>query len=156
MPATHAPRSASSLRSSRLRAAVGLATFIGATLLDGLLAHSASAATVLAADANDVQLDTSSLEQLTQGLAWYALVMCMVGICISASLWAIGSKGQNPGQELTGKKGLILCCTAAFFVGSIGTITNYLYKEAQTMDKAGVTKTVPNDQQQPPEKSGGQ
>ncbi len=78
--------------------------------------------------------DGIALQHLSNGLAWYALSASVVGILVSASLWALGSKGQNPGQELTGKRGLVVCCTAAFFVGIAPTLVNYLNQAAEHMD----------------------
>lgn len=79
------------------------------------------------------------ISDIGNGLAWYALMMCLAGLLISSSLWAIGSKGQNPGQELTGKRGIIVCCTAAFFIGATPSFINWLEKEAPGVDRSGVT-----------------
>jgi len=88
--------------------------------------------------------DTSHLQTLSDGLAWYALMMCLVGMLISSSLWAIGSKGQNPGQELTGKRGFIVCLTAAFFIGAIPNFINWLDTQAKQADDSGVTSIKGN------------
>lgn len=88
------------------------------------------------ADAADAPaFDPSNVQSLSQGLLWYALTICIIGICVSAGLWAMGSKGQNPGQELTGKKGIILCCTAAFFLGAFPALVNWLQGEANQLEK---------------------
>jgi hypothetical protein len=90
-------------------------------------------------------LDTSSLQKLTNGLAWFALLTCIGGIVVSASMWALGSKGQNAGTELIGKKGFIVCLTAAFFIGAVNPMIEWLDKKASSsdVDKAGVTKFQP-------------
>lgn len=90
---------------------------------------------------SDMQINTESINRLSNGLAFYALIACVVGICVSASLWALGNKGQNPGTELTGKRGLILCCTAAFFVGALPGMVGWLDREAQRVDTTGVTNS---------------
>lgn len=122
---------------SRLKTAgrIVLAVGVVAVALTVLSATPASADDV----ADSYAAAKKDINTLAGGLAWYALMMCLVGTLISASLWAIGSKGQNPGQELTGKKGFVVCFTAAFFVGAAPGMINYLNKAATTMDRAGVT-----------------
>lgn len=93
------------------------------------------------ADASSISLKTDNLTKLSRGLAWYALGTCMVGICVSSALWAMGSKGSNPGQELTGKRGLVLCLTAAFFIGALPGMINWLENQAARSDEAGVTQS---------------
>ncbi len=68
---------------------------------------------------------TDNIRRLSDWLMLIALSVCVGGIFISAALWAIGSKGQNPGQELTGKKGIVLCLTAAFFLGILGPLVSF-------------------------------
>lgn len=77
---------------------------------------------------------------ISQGFAWYALVAALIGICVSAASWALGSQMQNPQQQLYGKKGFILCLTAAFLVGSVTQIMGWLDNEAAQMDQSGVIR----------------
>jgi hypothetical protein len=67
---------------------------------------------------------TANLNKLTNGLYFFAMAACIAGMFLSAILWALGSHGQNPGQELTGRKGLIVCLTAAFFLGAMPAVIN--------------------------------
>ncbi len=97
----------------------------------------------------------ANVQSLTNGLAWYALAACVVGILVSASLWAMGAKGQSPGQELTGKRGLILCCTAALVVGAAPTLVNYLNQAADNMDKGDQLPSGPGVQSGPAPTEGG-
>jgi hypothetical protein len=89
-------------------------------------------------------LDTRPMTKLTNWLMFTALLVCVIGICISCVLVALGSKGQNPGQELTGKRGLILCCTAAFFVGAMPGMVSFFDGTARKADQGsgGVGITV--------------
>jgi hypothetical protein len=75
-----------------------------------------------------------SLDRLNAALQFYALTACVCGIFISRALWAMGSKGQNPGTELAGKRGIILCCTAAFFIGALPGWMSWLEDLARTAD----------------------
>lgn len=80
---------------------------------------------------------------LTNGLAFYALIACVGGIFISSALWAIGSRGTNPGTELAGKRGIVLCCCAAFIVGALPAWMNYLESLATSpnVDPNGATRS---------------
>lgn len=123
------------------------------TLLSvGFITEPASAATGRPAPAftpaDTSSIETENVQQLADGLAYYALVACVIGMIVSASLWAMGSKGQNPGQELTGKKGFVLCCTAAFFVGATPAFVNYLNRAADTINTENgiaITQTLNED-----------
>ena len=87
---------------------------------------------VLAADT------TANIEKFASGTLYFAIAACIVAILFSSILWAAGSKGQNPGQELTGKKGLIIAVTAAFFLGSIPAIMGFLDVASRGADQNGV------------------
>lgn len=76
-------------------------------------------------------VNTKPVEDLTRGFAFWALLAAFVGILVSASMWAMGSKGENPGTELAGKKGMVLCVTAAFFVGAVPAMISYFDTQAR-------------------------
>ena len=106
------------------------ATVFFAVLLPVLIATNSAASAA--------EFDSSNLQNMSDGLAWYALWMCVTGILISSGMWAMGSRGQNPGQELTGKKGFIVCLTAAFFVGATPATISWLQHQADLADTDGV------------------
>lgn len=83
-------------------------------------------------------LQTDNIEKLSSWLMYMAIATCVGGIFVSCILWALGSKGQNPGQELTGKRGIVLCLTAALFIGLLVPMINYFEQLAQKEDKVGV------------------
>lgn len=84
-------------------------------------------------------LETENIENLGNGLAWYALAAAVTGIFISAALWALGSKGQNPGQELTGKRGIIVCLAAAFAVGGLNPFMTRLSEMANELENTSIS-----------------
>lgn len=88
-------------------------------------------------NAND--LETANIINLSNWLAGMALLMCVAGVCVSCALWAVGSKGQNPGQELTGKRGLVVCGTAAFCIGALPHMIGWLERLSVSLDSTGVT-----------------
>ena len=81
---------------------------------------------------------TDNIEQVINGLEYWALMFCIVAIVIAAILWAVGSKGNNPGQELTGKRGIIVAVTAALFIGGIPSIMSFVTTNASQVDTVGV------------------
>jgi hypothetical protein len=87
--------------------------------------------------------DGTNLQSLSNGLAYLALFASLIGLLVASILWAMGSKGQNPGQELTGKRGFIVCLTAAFFVGAAPNMVNWLTDLSKEADSAGVTSAQP-------------
>lgn len=70
-------------------------------------------------------LDTENISQMGDGLAWYALLLCLIGLLLSCAMWAIGCKSEHPGTELAGKSGIILCIAAAFVIGAAPGLINY-------------------------------
>ena len=90
------------------------------------------------------ELNTKNVNTLGNGFAFWALLACIAGIFGSAALWAMGSKGQRPGTELAGKKGIVVCVTAAFFVGALPAWSAYLDDVSKKADPDGVHgHTVP-------------
>jgi hypothetical protein len=85
---------------------------------------------------NDFQI--CSIVYFSNGLEFYALLLCVVGVMMSAMLWAAGSKGENPGQELTGKKGIIVCVVAALIVGAIPGLVTWADRQARATDGGNV------------------
>ena len=71
--------------------------------------------------------------------AYSHLILCVGGIFVSCSLWALGSKGSNEGQQHTGKRGLIVCVTAAFIIGALPQIFSFYDGAAHKVDDNKVT-----------------
>ncbi len=82
-----------------------------------------------------------NLTYLSNGIAYWGLIICVIGVFVSASLWALGSKGQNPGQELTGKKGFIVCFAGAFAIGAAVPVINWMNVQAKLANPTAVHYT---------------
>lgn len=126
-------------RSTRAKLA-SFSIFLGTTIVAIVAVPSAA----FAADFSSY-MDTSDLQALTNGLAWYALLTAAVGMLISAMLWWSGSQSQNMSYQLVGKNGFVVSLTAAFLVGATPTLVNWLQDVSATsdVDKAGVTSATP-------------
>lgn len=71
------------------------------------------------------------LQSLTNGLAGFALIFCLIGLVISAGLWALGSNSNNYQHTFIGKRGLAVCGVAALLIGAAAAIINFFYSAGQ-------------------------
>ena len=72
-------------------------------------------------------IKTCAVRQLGNGLMFLALATVIAGVLVSSILWAVGSRGQNAGQELTGKRGLVVCATAAMLIGAYPILSTFFH-----------------------------
>jgi hypothetical protein len=79
--------------------------------------------------------EMKNVNKLTGWLMWIALLACLTGIFVASALWALGSKTDNANQVMVGKKGIMLCCAAAFFVGALAPFLNFLWVQAHVADQ---------------------
>lgn len=73
------------------------------------------------------------LQNLTNGIAWYAFVFCLIGWVVSAGLWALGSHTNNYQQTYVGKRGFGVCAIAAGLIGGAAAIINFFYGAGQNV-----------------------
>jgi hypothetical protein len=92
----------------------------------------------------DNGLKTCSVRKLGNGLEFYAMATVIAGFFVAMILWVVGSKGQNPGQELTGKRGITVCLLAAFLIGAYPHLASFYNNIAVKADNTGVTKATAN------------
>ena len=67
------------------------------------------------------------LQNLTNGIAGWALVLCLVALVISAAAWALGSNSQNYQYTVAGKKGVIVSGLAALLIGAAPALINFFF-----------------------------
>ena len=73
------------------------------------------------------------LQSLTNGIAGFALILCLMGLVLSAGLWAVGSNSNNYQQTVIGKRGLIVCSLGALLIGGAAAIINFFYGAGQNV-----------------------
>jgi hypothetical protein len=76
-------------------------------------------------DANQLP-GTTALQGLANGIGWWALIACMVGVVIGAVMWAFGHYSQNYQQAYNGRKGVVVSGLAAVLIGAAPYIVNFL------------------------------
>lgn len=73
------------------------------------------------------------LQNLTNGIAGFALIFCLIGLVLSAGLWALGSNSNNYQQTFVGKRGLAVCAIGALLIGAAAAIINFFYGAGQSV-----------------------
>ena len=73
------------------------------------------------------------LQNLTNGIAGFALVFCLIGLVLSAGLWALGSNSNNYQQTFVGKRGFAVCAMGALLIGAAAAIINFFYGAGQSV-----------------------
>ena len=75
----------------------------------------------------------SVLQDLTNGIAGFALILCLMGLVIGAAMWGLGSNSSNFQQTLVGKRACGVCALAALLIGAAAAIINFFYGAGQSV-----------------------
>jgi len=70
----------------------------------------------------------STIQQLTNGLGWWALVASLVGLVLGAAAWAMGSHANNYQYANAGRKAVLASGVAALLIGAAPTLVNFLFQ----------------------------
>ena len=73
------------------------------------------------------------LSALTDGLAGFALVFCLIGLVLGAGMWAMGSNSSNYNQTLVGKRAVVISAVAALLIGGAAAIINFAFDAGRTI-----------------------
>ena len=65
------------------------------------------------------------LQQLIDGLAFWALLACLAGVILSAAIWAFAAHSNNHHQSANGRRGLLVAAAAALAVGASAALVNF-------------------------------
>ena len=71
------------------------------------------------------------LANLTDGIAGFSLIFCLVGLVVGAAMWGLGSTSSNYQQTLVGKRALAVSAVAALLIGGAAAIINFFYGAGQ-------------------------
>jgi len=71
------------------------------------------------------------LQQLTDGLGGWALILALVGLVIGAAAWALGAHAQNYQQAFNGRKTVLVSALAALLIGAAPAIVNFFFHAGQ-------------------------
>jgi hypothetical protein len=87
----------------------------------------------LLAQAVDANPDTSQLpggavlQNLTNGIMGWALVLSLIALILSSAAWALGANSQNHQYTLAGKRGVMVSGLAALLIGAAPAIINFFF-----------------------------
>lgn len=75
----------------------------------------------------------AAIQSLMNGLAWWALIACLLGLVVGAGTWAVGAHANNYQHASTGRKAVIVSGGAALLIGAAPTILNFLFGVGQSV-----------------------
>jgi hypothetical protein len=67
------------------------------------------------------------LQSLTNGVAGLALIICLLGLVVGASMWALGSNSNNFQQTVNGKRAVVVSGVAALLIGAAPALINFFF-----------------------------
>lgn len=73
----------------------------------------------------------STLQQLTDGVGGWALILSLVGMVVGAAAWALGSHSQNYQQSFIGRRTVLISGLAALVIGAAPAIVNFFFHAGQ-------------------------
>ena len=75
----------------------------------------------------------STLQQITDGIAWWALLACLVGLLIGAATWALGAHSNNYQHTSTGRRAVLVSGAAALLIGAAPIVLNFLFGAGRSL-----------------------
>jgi hypothetical protein len=76
---------------------------------------------------------SAALQSLLNGLAWWALLACLVGLVVGAATWAVGAHSNNYQHASTGRSAVLVSGGAALLIGAAPTLLNFLFHVGQSV-----------------------
>jgi Family of unknown function (DUF6112) len=73
----------------------------------------------------------TTLQQLTDGVGGWALILSLAGMVVGAAAWALGSHSQNYQQSFIGRRTVLISGLAALVIGAAPAIVNFFFHAGQ-------------------------
>lgn len=73
------------------------------------------------------------LQQLTNGIMGWGLVLALIALVISAVTWALGSNSNNYQYAVAGRRGVVVAGLAALLIGAAPAIINFFFDTGTTV-----------------------
>lgn len=74
---------------------------------------------------------SSVAERLVNGLMFYVLLGCLVGLLVSVGVWVFSSRAQNYHHAAAGRNGTIVATFGALIVGAGPALVNFFQQLGQ-------------------------
>lgn len=69
----------------------------------------------------------ATLQQLTNGVGGWALILALVGLIVGAAAWALGAHSQNYHQSFIGRRAVLVSGAAALLIGAGPILINFFF-----------------------------
>lgn len=73
------------------------------------------------------------LQNLTNGIMGWGLILALAALVISAVAWALGSNSHNYQYSMVGKRGVLIAGLAALLIGAAPAIINFFFNTGTTV-----------------------
>lgn len=73
------------------------------------------------------------LQQLTNGIMGWGLVLALIALVVSAVTWALGSNSNNFQYAVAGRRGVVVAGLAALLIGAAPAIINFFFDTGTTV-----------------------
>jgi hypothetical protein len=74
---------------------------------------------------------SGEMVRIASGIAWWALILSLVGLVIGAAGWALGSHSNNYQYATAGRRAVIVSGLAALLVGAAPALINFFFGAGQ-------------------------
>ncbi len=71
------------------------------------------------------------LQQITNGLGAWALILALIGLIVGAALWALGAHSNNYQQSYSGRRTVLASGGAALVIGAAPALVNFFFHAGQ-------------------------
>jgi hypothetical protein len=73
------------------------------------------------------------LQNLTNGVMGWSLILALGAMVVSAVAWALGSNSNNYQYSLAGRRGVVISGLAALLIGAAPAIINFFFDTGTTV-----------------------
>jgi hypothetical protein len=74
---------------------------------------------------------SAAIQSIADGIAWWALLLSLLGLVIGAAAWALGSHSSNYQYATTGRRAVIVSGLAALVIGAAPAMINFFFATGQ-------------------------
>jgi hypothetical protein len=71
----------------------------------------------------------SVLQNLLDGLAFWALLACLAGMIIGAGVWTWAAHSNNHHYSASGRRGVLVSAAAALVIGASAALVNFFAEQ---------------------------
>ncbi len=76
---------------------------------------------------------SGQLQELINGLGFWALIAALAGMLVGAVMWAVGHHSSNYQQSYSGRKGVMVSGAAAMVIGAAPALIRYFFGLGQAV-----------------------